>query len=177
MSESFVDSGRRAWVQGMPRAMRRLCVAAAAATAGLGGCAVQWQNLEPARELAAESGPFGSVYTGWRVFQDRCAGCHGPDAIGTVNGPDLLPKIREMGPRRFVSIVLTRYDWNLPAAQAGSVGAARESLIDEVLQRQSTTLPMPAWQGEPRVDAHIVDLYAYLAARADGTQGPGRPTP
>ena len=27
---------------------------------------------------------------------------------------------------------------------------------------------MPAWQGEPKVDAHIVDLYAYLAARAEG---------
>jgi mono/diheme cytochrome c family protein len=152
-------------------------VLAVAATAWLGGCAVQIQNLEPARELAAESGPFGSVYTGWRVFQDRCAGCHGTDAMGTAKGPDLLPKVREMGPRRFVSVVLTRYDWELPAAQAGSTGAARETLIDEVLQRQSTALPMPAWQGEPQVDAHIVDLYAYLAARAEGTQGPGRPAP
>ena len=76
-----------------------------------------------------------------------------------------------------MSVVLTRYDWDLPAAQAGSTGAARETLIDDVLQRQSTALPMPAWQGEPKVDAHIVDLYAYLAARAEGTQGPGRPSP
>jgi mono/diheme cytochrome c family protein len=138
---------------------------------------VEWQNLAPARELAAESGPFGSVYTGWRVFQDRCAGCHGNDAAGTVNGPDLLPKLREMGPRQFVSVVLTRYDWDLPAAQAGSTGAQREALIDDILQRRATTLPMPAWQGEPRVNAHIMDLYTYLAARADGTQGPGRPRP
>jgi mono/diheme cytochrome c family protein len=152
-------------------------VLAVAATAWLGGCAVQIQNLEPARELAAESGPFGSVYTGWRVFQDRCAACHGTDAMGTAKGPDLLPKMREMGPRRFVSVVLTRYDWELAAAQAGSTGAARETLIDEVLQRKSTALPMPAWQGEPQVDAHIVDLYAYLVARAEGTQGPGRPAP
>lgn len=177
MSESVVDSCRRPCVQETPKALRRLWLAFAAATAGLGGCAVEWQNLEPARELAAESGPFGSVYTGWRVFQDRCAGCHGPDAVGTANGPDLLPTVREMGPRRFVSVVLTRYDWDLPAAKAASVGAAREAVIDEVLQRKSTTLPMPAWQGEPRVDAHIVDLYAYLAARAEGTQGPGRPSP
>lgn len=175
MSKSAVDGHRRAWARRMSNALGRLGVAAA--LAGLGGCAVQIQNLEPARELAAESGPFGSVYTGWRVFQDRCAGCHGPDALGTANGPDLLPKIRVMGPRRFVSVVLTRYDWDLPAAQAGSTGAARETLIDEVLQRQSTALPMPAWQGEPKVDAHIVDLYAYLAARAEGTQGPGRPSP
>jgi hypothetical protein len=38
-------------------------------------------------------------------------------------------------------------------------------------------LTMPAWQGEPRVTAHIVDLYAYLSARAQGTQGPDRPAP
>ena len=37
------------------------------------------------------------------------------------------------------------------------------------------TLTMPAWQGEPVVTAHVMDLYAYLSARADGRQGPGRP--
>jgi len=175
MSRSSMHSSRLArWVV---RRRAWPCVAAVAATAWLGGCAVQWQNLEPARELAAESGPFGSVYTGWRVFQDRCAGCHGADAAGSARAPDLLPKLREMGPRQFVSVVLTRYDWPLPAVQAGSVGAEREVLIDDILQRRATKLPMPAWQGEPRVDAHIMDLYTYLAARADGTQGPGRPRP
>jgi hypothetical protein len=34
---------------------------------------------------------------------------------------------------------------------------------------------MPAWQGEPIVIVHIVDLYAYLSARAQGAQGSGRP--
>lgn len=152
-------------------------LAAVASIAWLGGCAVQWQNLEPAREMAAQSAPAGSVYTGWRVFQDRCAACHGPAATGTAAGPNLLPTIREMGPRRFVSLVLARYDWDLPAAQAGSTGPARDALIDDIVQRRATTLPMPAWEGEPSVNAHIVDLYAYLAARADGTQGPGRPSP
>jgi len=154
-----------------------LCVAAVATIAWLSGCAVHWQNLEPAREMAAQAEPPVSVYTGWRVFQDRCAACHGPAATGTAAGPNLLPTIRQMGPRRFVSVVLTRYDWGLPAAQVGSTGPAREALIDDIVQRKATTLPMPAWEGEPRVNAHIVDLYAYLAARADGTQGPGRPAP
>ena len=45
------------------------------------------------------------------------------------------------------------------------------------MQRQQGALSMPAWQGEPRVNAHIMDLYAYLSARAEGRQGPGRPTP
>jgi hypothetical protein len=35
---------------------------------------------------------------------------------------------------------------------------------------------MPAWQDEPPVKAHIMDLYAYLSARADGRQGTGQPS-
>ena len=82
-----------------------------------------------------------------------------------------------MGSRRFVGLVLKRYDWGLPASQTGSEGAAREALIEEVVQRKAGSLAMPAWQGEPRVNAHIADLFAYLSARALGTQGPGRPPP
>ena len=45
------------------------------------------------------------------------------------------------------------------------------------MRRQEGALIMPEWQGEPRVNAHIMDLYAYLSARAQGTQGPERPMP
>jgi hypothetical protein len=138
---------------------------------------VEVQNRQPAEELAQRAAAPGSVYTGWRVFQDRCAGCHGPTATGTAGGPDLLPRVREMNSRRFVNLVLSRYDWSLPAAQAASQGAAREALIDAIVQRKEGMLTMPAWQGEPRVSAHIVDLHAYLSARAEGTQGPDRPAP
>lgn len=140
-------------------------------------CAVEVQNTQPAQEMAQAARPPGSVYTGWRVFQDKCVTCHGAAATGTERGPDLLPRVREMGARRFVNLVLYRYDWNLPAARAGGEGAAREALIEQILQRQDSALQMPAWQGEPRVTAHIADLYAYLSARAQGTLGPGRPAP
>ncbi|PKO60823.1 MAG: hypothetical protein CVU24_11400, partial [Betaproteobacteria bacterium HGW-Betaproteobacteria-18] len=40
----------------------------------LAGCVLELQNRQPAEELARLSQPPGSVYTGWRVFQDRCAG-------------------------------------------------------------------------------------------------------
>ena len=143
----------------------------------LTACAVEVQNTQPAQEMAQQAKPPGSVYTGWRVFQDKCVACHGPAATGTARGPDLLPRVREMGARRFVNLVLYRYDWNLPAARAGSESAAREALIEQILQRQDGALAMPAWQSEPRVNAHIADLYAYLSARAEGTQGPGRPAP
>jgi len=152
-------------------------VAIAIATALLSACAVEVQNLQPAQELARQARPPGSVYTGWRVFQDKCARCHGPAATGTAGAPDLLPRVQQMGSRRFVGLVLQRYDWNLPAAQAGSEGAARDALIEAVLQRQAGALSMPAWQGNPEVNAHIADLYAYLSARAQGTQGPERPLP
>ena len=143
----------------------------------LAGCAVEVQNRQAAQELARLSQPPGSVYTGWRVFQDKCAGCHGPAATGTARAPDLLVRVRDMGPRRFVSLVLTRYDWPVSTAQASRNSATLDALVEQIVQREDGVLTMPAWQGEPRVNAHIVDVYAYLSARADGTQGLGRPNP
>ena len=161
------------------RAKARRCALAGAVAALLAGCAgVEIQNTQAAHEIAQQSKLPGSVYTGWRVFQDRCAGCHGAAATGVAGGaPDLLPIVRQTSSRKFVNLVLVRYDWSIPASQAGSESAALEAFIDDVMQRKQGALTMPAWQGEPRVNAHIADLYAYLSARADGTQGPGRPLP
>jgi cytochrome c553 len=155
------------------RTKNRLAWALAALLAGA-GCSVQWQNTQPAQAYAEQTQQAGSVYTGWRVFQDKCTACHGPQATGTAGAPDLLPRVREMGPRRFVGLVLARYDLGLPPDEATR---DREALVDRILQRQQPMLTMPAWQAEPRVNAHILDLYAYLSARADGSQGPGRPAP
>ena len=159
------------------RAVRRrvsLCVALAA-TLALVACAVEFQNAKPARQLALEARPEGSIYVGWRVFQDRCARCHGADASGSAHAPDLVASVREMGTRRFVNLVLQRYDWSLPVAESGSEEAARQSLVEAILQRKEAAFAMPAWQDEPAVSARILDLYAYLSARSDGVQGPGRP--
>ena len=138
------------------------------------GCAVEWQNRQAAQEMAEHAKPPGSVYVGWRVFQDRCASCHGASANGSYNAPDLLPTVAAMGPRQFVSRVLQRYSWNLSSTGANTV---QDTLVNDIMQRREAPLIMPAWQGEPRVSAHIADLYAYLSARAAGTQGPDRPTP
>ena len=143
----------------------------------LAGCAVEVENRQASQEITRLAAPGGSVYIGWRVFQDRCAGCHGAAATGSANAPDLLPRVRDMGSRQFVSLVLRRYDLNLHAAKPGSGSAAGETQIEVIMQRKEAPLAMPEWQGEPRVNAHIADLYAYLSARAEGTQGPGRPVP
>ncbi|MFZ9297722.1 MAG: c-type cytochrome [Hylemonella sp.] len=142
------------------------------------GCAgVEWETPQAAQPLAQENKPPGSVYMGWRVFQDKCAACHGAQATGSSNAPNLLPLLRTMGPRQFVSLVLQRYDWNLQGNKASAESQEKKALIELVMQRQEAPLSMPAWEGEPRVQAHISDLYAYLSARAEGTQGPGRPAP
>lgn len=143
---------------------------------GLAGCAgptsVEWQNRQPAQALARESAPPGSIATGWRVYQQRCADCHGPSAGGGDRAPDLTEKLRDIGPHRFVDLVLRRYDWGLPP---GSASAPRETLIDDIVARRQGGLRMPEWQGEPVVSAHVMDLWAYLSARAQGALGPGRP--
>lgn len=144
------------------------------ALAWLAGCAVSLQNTEPARALELQSRPAGSVYLGWRVFEDRCARCHGSSATGKAGAPDLLAVMRTLGPREFADRVLLRYDWGaLPSADPRS--ADRAAYVDEVVRRREGGLTMPAWQGEPRVSAHVIDLYVYLSARSDATQGPGRP--
>ena len=143
----------------------------------LGSCSIDLLNTRAAHELAQKAQPSGSVYTGWRVFQDKCASCHGPAGLGTAAAPNLLPKVRDIGPRQFVDIVLRRYDWNIPPDRIASQGAGREALLEQLVQRQDYMLTMPVWQGEPRVSAHIVDLYAYLLARAEGKQDTDRPQP
>lgn len=143
----------------------------------LAGCAVELENRRASQEVARMAEPPGSTYLGWRVFQNKCAACHGPAATGTAKGPDLLPRLRDMGSRQFVSVVLKRYDWSQAATQARGDGAALDALVDRIVRRQDYPQNMPAMEGEPSVNAHLVDLYAYLSARATGIQGPGRPTP
>ena len=145
--------------------------------AWLAGCAVEVENTQAAKALAKRAEPPGSVYAGWRVFQDRCAGCHGLAATGSAGAPDLLPRVRDMGARQFVSLVLMRYDWPVPVARSSGDQAAQEAWVEDIVQRREGRLVMPAWQGEPRVNAHVMDLYVYLSARAQGTQGSGRPLP
>lgn len=141
----------------------------------LGACAVQWRNTEPAREVAAAAHkPAGSAYAGWRVYQQRCAQCHGAAADGAGGAPNLLLRLQGLGPQRFVDLVLRRYPAETAELAVGA-GSPRDTLIDEVVERRRGELSMPAWQGEPVVTAHVMDLYAYLAARSEGRLAAGRP--
>lgn len=148
---------------------RALAATIAAALAACSG--IELSNPQSREDVLREGRPLSSAYAGWRVFQERCAGCHGADAAGTAVGPDLLPRLRTMGERRFTAAVLDRYEWpGLPPA-----AGAPDTRADEVMQRRLGTITMPAWRGEPVVQAHIADLYGYLSARAEGRLAPGRP--
>ena len=144
----------------------------------LSGCAVGWNNAQPAPELARDAPlalahdlqPPGSVQTGWRVYQQRCAVCHGTSADGSGGAPNLLLRMQGLNAPRFVDLVLRRYEADLlPPGQ----GSPRETLVDDVVERRRGTLSMPAWQDEPVVMAHVMDLYAYLSARSEGWLAPG----
>ncbi len=117
------------------------------------------------------------IYMGWRVFQASCARCHGADATGTNQAPDLLPRVKPMSRTKFIGTVLQRYKWVLPAGEATREGGSPDVLILGMAERQRGELLMPAWEKEPSVKAHIADLYDYLQARASGGLPAGPPWP
>ena len=78
------------------------------------------QNTQArAQTLARQALPDGELYIGWRVFQQKCAGCHGTAATGMANAPDLLAKAARDGARTsFASLVLRRYNDILVASES-----------------------------------------------------------
>jgi len=121
-----------------------------------------------------------STYLGWKVFHSACFECHGVDATGTDLAPDLTDRIKQLTPDEFTTKVITRYRITAPMteAEADSQTAIREAIIAEVLKYERGergAVMMPAWDLDPGVKPHVMDLYAYLTARADGALGPGRP--
>ncbi|MEY5098053.1 MAG: hypothetical protein RJA36_772 [Pseudomonadota bacterium] len=169
------SSATAAWPDALPR---RTLPALAAISALLlllsAGCASEPASERGTQPASGATTPASEVYLGWRAFQDKCARCHGPDATGTKSGPDLVARMGGMVPPRFVDSVLRRYDWELAAVRR-SYGLPAEARTEQILKRQESPMIMPSWREDPGVSAHIMDLYAYLSARASGSQGPGQP--
>jgi hypothetical protein len=132
-------------------------------------------------EYRVENGKVDAgTFIGWRLFHSSCHACHGVDALGTDVAPNLLERVGVLTPRAFVTKVLTSYRIVLPDTDTSSTDSAnaRESMIDDVLQqgRQARfRVVMPAWEGDPTVNPHVLDIFAYLSARADGKLGVGKP--
>jgi len=118
-----------------------------------------------------------STYLGWRIFHSTCHGCHGVDATGTTVAPNLVERIKRLSARDFSIKVLTRYRITVSAQAASSDDKTelREGILQQVMRRESGDVSMPAWERDPNVKPHLLDIYAYLRARADGALAPGRP--
>jgi hypothetical protein len=138
------------------------------------GCKVDFLNARPARELTPPAKE-GNLYAGWRVYQGKCSSCHGIAATGGEQAPDLLPIIRSMNLQQFAAIVLRRYDLASGVSREWQDKTTVETRIDQIMRASEPPIEMPTWQGEPAVNAHILDLYTYLSARAEGRIGIGRP--
>ena len=120
------------------------------------------------------------TYAGWRAFHSTCYACHGTGGAGTAVAPNLVARIGSMTPRAFAAKVLASYRIVSPAdAPSTDNGAATpDTMLEQIMRRERGTggrVIMPAWEGDARVDPHVLDLYAYLSARADGKIGPGEP--
>jgi hypothetical protein len=118
-----------------------------------------------------------STFLGWRAFHSACHTCHGVDAVGTSVAPSLVERVKLLSARDFTVKVLTSYRL---VFQSGEISgddstAVRSEFLNEALRRERGELIMPAWEGEQKIRPHVLDLYAYLRARADGALGPGKP--
>jgi hypothetical protein len=112
------------------------------------------------------------TYNGWQLFEANCRVCHGTGATGTAAAPDLVQRISAYTPRGFASKVLTSYRIVRMSPENGAQDrdAAREALLEEVMRRERSARGqplMPAWDSDAAVPPHVLDLYAYLSARAD----------
>jgi mono/diheme cytochrome c family protein len=117
------------------------------------------------------------TYLGWRLFHSACHACHGVGGTGTAVAPNLLERMPTMTPRDFAAKVLTSYRLVSPADEDS--GRGREALLEDILKRDRARargqVVMPAWDGHADMAPHVLDLYAYLNARASGELGPGQP--
>ena len=118
-----------------------------------------------------------ATYLGWRAYHSACHACHGVDAVGTPVAPSLVERVRNLTAKQFTIKVITSYRIVMGQSEVGGDDqtAIRERFAEEAMRSEAGELRMPAWGYDIRIRPHVMDLYAYLRARADGVLGPGEP--
>ncbi len=96
-------------------------------------------------------------------------------ATGGDRAPDLLLIVADMSSRPFAELVLKRYDLGYGLGPDSSNQSTIDTRIEDIVRLKEPPIEMPAWQGEPAVNAHILNLYTYLVARSDKRIGTDRP--
>jgi mono/diheme cytochrome c family protein len=99
-----------------------------------------------AQSASASGSTYQDVYNGWKWWHVYCYRCHGTDAIGTTNAPNLIDPNERLTRAQFIRLV-------------------RDGVPDKGMQ---------AW--DKLLDAkQMGQLYVYVRARADKVLPPGRP--
>ncbi len=155
------------------------CAALLAAAATPGGAQSRAEPM-PGEYVVVDGRVDRGTYTGWRLFQAHCQRCHGADGLGTAKAPNLVERIGNYTPRGFATKVITSYRIVPMSPDSGPPAdpGERDALLELVMkrERQQRGQPlMPAWEGDPAVAPHVLDIYAWLNARAYGDLAPGQP--
>jgi hypothetical protein len=154
----------------------------------IGTACCAWAQARPDARAEPRPGEFvvidgrvdAGTYTGWKLFHSSCHACHGVGGVGTDVAPNLVEKIVNYTPRGFATKVLTSYRIVPMSPDSGppQTLAEREALLELVMRRERLERGqplMPSWDSNADVAPHVLDLYAYLSARAEGGLGPGKP--
>ena len=155
-----------------------ICLIALVLAAPLSAAAAEQQGSSKEMPYRVVDGKVDeSTFLGWRAFHSACHACHGVDAVGTDVAPNLVERVKRLSAHDFSVKVLTSYRLVFPSSEVSGddLTALRSEFVEEVLRRERGDLIMPAWEDNQKVHAHVLDLYAYLRARADGALGPGKP--
>lgn len=138
------------------------------AAMALSACALDRQTQAAKAPVAAV--PSGAVAAsaeaGRELFDVHCARCHGTLATGTANGPNLLPRVRGMSEPGFVSAVLQRYRFSVPATESSAETGARDAMLRGLMSRQDSSGGMPRWEEQPVVSQGVRSLYLFLSDKA-----------
>ena len=94
----------------------------------------------------AKSETYSDVYNGWKWWHVYCYRCHGVDAVGTTNAPNLTDPAKRLTAREFLRIV-------------------RNGVPDKGMQAWNKLLD----------DKQIAQIHLYVRARTDKVLPPGRP--
>ena len=107
-------------------------------------------NADPpgTTRLAAQttSNTYKTVYDGWKWWHVYCYRCHGVDAVGTTNAPNLIDPNRKLSPAAFNKIVLN-------------------GIPDKGMQAWDKLLDKK----------QVSEIQLYVRARTDKVLPPGRP--
>ena len=95
---------------------------------------------------AAPADTYKDVYDGWKWWHVYCYRCHGVDAVGTTNAPNLTDPNEKLTPAQFLKTV-------------------RNGIPDKGMQAWDKLLE----------DKQISQIHLYVRARADKILPPGRP--